>query len=648
MTPQEKGSHSAAFSVSEPPFGGGTKLGQISAAPLPGLAASAASRLPRWAIIGLLLLYIVDGLFGRDPWRGEDLLGLGLARSAAEALVSGQYSSLLLPQLSGVPWTEGGPLWPLILGIFMLPAYLWASLSGAPLPVSLIDDLSRVALALAMLLGLTALWKAADRFARRREAQPIDPLGLGPRSQDFGKTLGDCTLLLLLSCLGVIYPWHQLGQEAVIFLLQGLALWSLATAPERPKRSAIQCGLILAAMLLTQGAGLALAWAAAILLIFWWLPAYRIVAADFLKPWALMFLGLVFAWVLASVSLHSLEGTLIWWSSQFQNWTLLRILSAEPNSLGRLSSWFDEALWRWWPLWPIAIFGLWKNRSASLRRAPHWAVPLLLVVVIIVFGVLGPASWELQKFAPVIPLALIAAFSLLSLPRVAASLIDWFAVVLFTGLGIFIWLYWLALNFGLPTAFANRLPEVVRDLSGPAIHLHEILIGSLVTAAWIALVIWRIGRGQPRLWRPVVLSAGGLTLVWGLLMTLWLPAIDRLQGQGAVAAGLNQAWLHSAQQRFGAELPKATLMAQPNACIRVSAEHRAIHLFALGHLPMKIRIHEDACIWRLVPERHSHQFALVEPQDTEPPMEWKVIWQNDPRVNRVNRDPFLLLERIGQ
>ena len=53
---------------------------------------------------------------------------------------------------------------------------------------------------IAMALGFTALWKATDRFARRREAQPLDPLGVGPKSQDFGKTLADCALLLAIAC----------------------------------------------------------------------------------------------------------------------------------------------------------------------------------------------------------------------------------------------------------------------------------------------------------------------------------------------------------------------------------------------------------------------------------------------------------------
>ncbi|NBW00343.1 MAG: hypothetical protein EBR85_01275 [Betaproteobacteria bacterium] len=185
----ENGSRKAAFSFIEANTG----------APLPGLAASAANRIPRWLLILIVLLYIGHGLFYRDPWRGDDMLGLALARTTAESLLRGDFSLLLLPQLGDLAWNQQGPLWTAILAVFMLPAYFWAAVTQSPLPIHLLDDLARVPVALAMALGLVAVWKATDRFARRREAQPVDPLGLGPRAPAFGKTLGDCALLLTIA-----------------------------------------------------------------------------------------------------------------------------------------------------------------------------------------------------------------------------------------------------------------------------------------------------------------------------------------------------------------------------------------------------------------------------------------------------------------
>jgi len=81
MTKTEKGSRKAAFSFLE----------ANTSAPLPGLAASAANRIPRWLLMLIVLLYVGHGLFYRDPWRGDDMLGLALARTTAEGLLRGDF-----------------------------------------------------------------------------------------------------------------------------------------------------------------------------------------------------------------------------------------------------------------------------------------------------------------------------------------------------------------------------------------------------------------------------------------------------------------------------------------------------------------------------------------------------------------------------
>ena len=48
----------------------------------------------------------------------------------------------------------------------------------------------------------------------------------------------------------------------------------------------------------------------------------------------------------------------------------------------------------------------------------------------------------------------------------------------------------------------------------------------LVTIGWVALVVWRLRVKPQALWRGTVLSAGGLTATWILLVLLWQPAVD--------------------------------------------------------------------------------------------------------------------------
>jgi hypothetical protein len=636
MTKTEKGSRKAAFSFLEANTG----------APLPGLAASAANRIPRWLLILVVLLYIGHGLFYRDPWRGDDMLGLALARTTAEGLLRGDFSLLLLPQLGDLAWNQQGPLWTALLAIFMLPAYFWAALTASPVPIHLLDDLARIPVALAMAFGLVAVWKATDRFARRREAQPVDPLGLGPRASAFGKTLGDCALLLTIAALGLVYPLHQLGTAAIELLLQALLLWALATAPETPKRAGLQAGSIVVASLLTQGVGLAITQIISLACVFIWVQPLRRISKEFLARAVLTTIMLTAIWLAAASILLPGDRILGWWR--------LGLIGLSPATDGAASAaifqsvgpWLRESLWRWWPIWPIAIFGLLSIRQTRLSRSPHWSVPIALAAVAIVLGLLGPDHWKVQHIVPIVPLAMIAAFSLLSLPRPIVNLVDWFAVTLFTAAGIFVWLYWTALNFGVPAALAAKVPLRVPGIIGTA-NLYEILIGVVATIAWIALVLWRIRRGAPRLWRPVALSSGGVLLLWSLLATLWLPAIDRLQGQRLLAGSLERGWLQSASARLGITpdlLEKQITMDRNSlpvaACVGPSQQSTAFDAMAIAasRLPISSR---PACLWRLgiVGEFEREVTNATVGQ------QWRVVWQSNAE-DRRGRQRYLLLERL--
>lgn len=618
MNAHKKGSREAAFT--------------FSSAPLPGLAASAAARLPRWALLGLVLLYIGHGLFHRDPWRGHDLTALAVGHSSLASLAEGRWAELLLPQMQGYLSADMGPLWPLLLALFMWPVQLWSAIAGQPMAIHVADDIARLAVAACIAIGLTSLWKSADRFARRREAQPLDPLGVGPRAQDFGKTLGDCALMLAVACLGVIYPLHQSGTDSVVFMLQGLALWSLATAPETPRRAASQLGWIVLAMLLTQGLGLAVAWAVIVLITFSALAPYQLAAKRFMPRFLMLATLLPVGWIAACLAFLPHESVSNWWVHQALNWQVFEILAGQAAELRDLRLWVQESLWVWWPLWPLALVGVWRVKGINIRRAPHWGVPAIACVVLVLLGLAGPDSWNLHQLAPVAPLALIAAFSLLSLSRVMVNLIDWFAVTLFTALGVFVWLYWTAINFGFPEALSKRVAVLAPGVTGNA-NVYEVAIGILATLGWITLVAWRLRRGSPRLWRPVVLSAGGLTLIWVLMMTLWLPAIDRIQGHASLARSLQAAWLASAANR-GLDRDIAH-SAKDAVCVNPPRDNRTLHAIALTSTRLPIR-RANNCIWQL----ESTRFAA--------PEGWQLIWQSRDEDGRRGRERYVLFERLPQ
>lgn len=70
------------------------------------LAASATRTLPRWGLVLLCLLYILPGLFGRDPWKNIDAANFGVMWTMAE----GTFNDWLYPNIAGVSMPRHGPL----------------------------------------------------------------------------------------------------------------------------------------------------------------------------------------------------------------------------------------------------------------------------------------------------------------------------------------------------------------------------------------------------------------------------------------------------------------------------------------------------------------------------------------------------------
>ncbi len=82
------------------------------------LTATAAAKLPRLFLLCVGLVYILAGLFYRDPWKTDDVTGLATMFTA----LSGQDHAWLLPQVGHLAQAQNGPLitW---VGAF----FIWAA-----------------------------------------------------------------------------------------------------------------------------------------------------------------------------------------------------------------------------------------------------------------------------------------------------------------------------------------------------------------------------------------------------------------------------------------------------------------------------------------------------------------------------------------
>ena len=84
-----------------------------------------------------------------------------------------------------------------------------------------------------------------------------------------------------------------------------------------------------------------------------------------------------------------------------------------PEPLQALKTW----AWTWWPMWPIVAVLWCRPLDTDSGQLPHIQLVSALVGVISLMALLGPGLADSRLFLPVGPLAILAAFGLLSMPR---------------------------------------------------------------------------------------------------------------------------------------------------------------------------------------------------------------------------------------
>ena len=168
------------------------------------------------------------------------------------------------------------------------------------------------------------------------------------------------------------------------------------------------------------------------------------------------------------------------------------------------------------------MWTLWRWRRQLASR--HVALPLWFVGVAVTATLTTTAS-DRSLLLSLPALAALAAFALPTFKRSATSLIDWFTLLFFTGCSLIIWIVWIAMQTGVPRQPAANVARLAPGFE-PGFSWFAFVAAVAATVAWAWLVKWRAGAHRSAVWKSLVLPAGGATLCWLLLMTLWLPLLD--------------------------------------------------------------------------------------------------------------------------
>jgi hypothetical protein len=482
------------------------------------------SRLPRIGLLLLCVLYGLPGFFGHDPWRDTETQALMamLAEGGANNLTT-------------------------LLGRLSITAFS---------PMMDEAQAARVPFLLLLWGSFAMLWYACYHFARHEAAQPAAlPFGGEALTVDYARAVADGSLLAFMACLGLAEKGHQATGLLGQLFAQCLLLYGLAAHQHEPVKAPL--ALLLSAALLCgfgaagfglfcfAGAGLLLAYQDHQQQQIQAIQQAQSVQASLANTAGLAALGVsallcALAWVgFGNIKLDGITG----------------IAGLLPSAQG-FNEWLSLLVWFLWPAWLIVVVGIWRLRTHRLNSAlaikqaslmsrlgSHLSLPLL-VFGLAALRALFAAHQDDALFIALPPLAICAALMLALMPRSMLAAIDWFALALFTGAALLLWLLWTAAQTGTPTPISNNISRFYpgfREAKAWPFQLALFAVACCATLAWLALMVWRTSRARKPLWKGMVLTAGGVTLTWLLLQTLGAPMLNASRSYAPLAAAIGQA-----------------------------------------------------------------------------------------------------------
>lgn len=453
--------------------------------PTPAIVTQAgARRFPRYALLLLCGIYVLSGFIGRDGWKSADMVALGMMSELAQG-----STHWLAPSLMGIPERDPALL-PYWLGAwFMQAAPAWAA----------IDFVARIPFILLLWFTMMATWYGTYYLARHPQAQPVAfAFGGEAQPKDYARAVADGGVLAFIACLGLAQLSHETTPALAQLGFSALLYYALAALPYSRAVPAV-AGLIGLIGLSLSGA--------------------PVLAAILGLGGAVLSRNAAIAVVtLLNVAAAAMLDLLRWKIAPFPaSW-------ADWSGYGQLLIWFT------WPAWPLAGWTLWRWRKQLLSQ--HIALPLWFLGVLLVATFTSrDADRTLLLSLPA--LATLAAFALPTLKRQVSALIDWFTLLFFSTSALTIWVIWIAMQTGFPPQPAANVARLAPGFEA-AFSSFTLVIASAATVAWLWLVKWRVGRHPAAIWKSLVLPAGGATLSFLLLMTLWMPLLNYAQSYTAL------------------------------------------------------------------------------------------------------------------
>jgi 4-amino-4-deoxy-L-arabinose transferase-like glycosyltransferase len=428
----------------------------------------------------LCFVWLATGLIGHDPWKPDEAYSFGITY---HILQSGDW---LVPTLAGETFLDKPPLFYIISAIF---AKLFS-------PLLSLHDAAR--LATGFFVGISLIF-----------------LGFTGREM-FGKDRGWTSAIILIGCLGMLVNAHLMSTDLGLLAGSAIMLYGYALTPRRPVLAGLLLGTGVGLGFMTKGfiAPIFFISISSLLLLF---RAWRtreffttlLIATLAALPWLSIWPALLYQ--------RSPELFMEWtWRQNIGNWLNYAKKGNQSDALHyvKLLPWFA------WPALPIAAWGVWEARKKIMQQREGQLLITSLLVMLICLSFV-PDIQDIFALPMLLPIALLTTMALPTFRRGASNALDRFGIITFGFIAILLWWSWSGLITGQSTKVSRLLKEYQTEFT-PAFDTTSFLIALFVTITWF-LLAWRVGRSMRR---SVINWAAGVTLLWVLSMTLWLPWLD--------------------------------------------------------------------------------------------------------------------------
>lgn len=521
-------------------------------------------------LIVLCTVWLSMGLIGHAPWKPFESHAISTIKTIFDT------GNLLVPVSASNSQIINPPLY-----------YLSASAVAKVLsPILPLHDAARV---------VTGLWMVITLMM----------IGMTGREL-WGKGFGRQTTFVFIGSLGLVLSAHTL--MPAVSSLAGIttSFYALCLAKRRPYRASVLLGLGMGVSFLSTGLqplAIILATCLALPFLFasWRNKSFASVlglsllfASPFLLGWPIL--------------CHHFYPDIFnqWWA-----------LSLEQFQQSRHLYFLRTLLWYAWPALPLAAWGLWRYRTQLLGKPRFQLIITFFVIAWALIG-LGDGK-EVFTLPLLIPLTAMAGGSIETLKRGTASALNWFGLILFGLMSGLIWLGWIAMLTGSPAKIKARL-AFLSGMQQINFSMIAFVIAVAVTLIWLFAIL----RSQHSNRSSATNWAIGMTCVWTLLMTLWLPMIDSARSYRDIFTSLKKA-----------------LPAQ-YACISSNrlgdAQRDLLHYFADVKTQSSETEGTRNCDLYLIQDEKGRE-------KVEPGLDWKLIWSGK-RVSE-RRESFRLYQRIN-